>query len=250
MYRSVLSILALIILSGTGNLAVASNENGSPVLSVSENRVSSQSAPNISIHVDESFTYLGRTDFILFGAADVQRFYFAVGNAERQVTRMLVVQFEQYRDTNTYNGDRDEGHWGDIGPLDFRSHATVRDAAGIVERWSGRGLEYEFQQGFLDSYALEIPEPQLMRTFTHILPGEREEIIVLYYELLGEAGLDLDMLNAAGLGVTLDDEALTGRNPVYFPHDLVTGSAEAGSVAASLQAFWQRGAEAFSVTAD
>jgi len=251
MVRFVSFFVAVMVWATTSASALADAENGPPVLSVSGNRVISHNAPHFAINVDDAFLYLGRTDFILFGAADVQRFYFAVGNEERALTRLLVVQFEQYRDTNeyTYNGRRDEGHWIDIGPLDFRTHATVRDAGGIVERWAGRGLEYEFQHGFLSTYSLDVPGPQLMRTFTHILPGERAEIIVLYYELLGEADLDLDALNAADWGLTLDDEALTGRSPVYFPHDIVTGNAEDGSVAARLQAFWRRGAGAFSVSA-
>ena len=70
-----------------------------PSRSVDGRRVTSTQDPEISILVSDAFTFIGQASFALGDAADAEAFVF-VDVEENAARRMLVVQFERYRDDN------------------------------------------------------------------------------------------------------------------------------------------------------
>ena len=62
---------------------------------VTGNLLSSEYAPQITIHVNEAFQYVGSLQFLLSNEAQVDLFVFA-DLKDQQVTRMFIVQFEGF----------------------------------------------------------------------------------------------------------------------------------------------------------
>lgn len=243
-----LFLLAAVSLSAASPALSALESDFGPVRSYSNGVVYSQNVPEASIKIDESLSYAGRMDFSLYGVADVQRFHFVDTDENGAAKRLLVVQFEQYKDSNeyTYNTDKSLGYWQDVGGLEFKTYASVRDVAGTVERWKGVGIEYAFQTAFFDTLGIEQAGPQALLSWSHYLPSARQEMIVLYYEPLEALGLSVETLE-------LSEEDLTGRGVFKFPDAVFTGVADPSqpsvseAAAKAVAGFWKRGESTFEI---
>ena len=170
--------------------------------------------PEFSVSVREGLEYLGDHRFDLYDVADVERHYFAKVEG-RTIQQLLVFQFEAYHDDNEYTYTIPSDNLETVSGLQFGSND---DGVGLInldrflERWAGRGTEYELSGEWLKRNDYVLPAELALLVRTHILEGRREELIILYWEPLSSMGLSFD-----GLGI--DPEDLRGRVPEFLLSD-------------------------------
>ena len=170
--------------------------------------------PEFSVTVREGLQYLGRHSFELYGVADVERHYFAKLDG-RTIQQLLVFQFEAYHDDNEFMYTIPTGNQEVVSGLQFGSND---DGVGLInldrflERWAGRGTEYELSGEWLDENAYMLESELALLVRTHILEGRREELIILYWEPLSSMGLSFETLG-------IDQADLRGRVPEFLLSD-------------------------------
>ena len=125
-------------------------------------------------------------EFPLYNLAAVQAFVFAERDP-RQSARYLIVQFEEYLDTNEYVYQYDQAEPITIAGLPFVTDMQVMtlDPLPPVESDTGRILGMLLEKGFpLSAHAL-------VRRFVHF-PDEahRKELLVQYAEAQGDQPVD------------------------------------------------------------
>src|SRR6266853_6459105 len=52
--------------------------------------------PPIRVKFDKAFTYIGTQNFVLYGRAQVEQYFFIAADSRRLIKRMYMVQFESY----------------------------------------------------------------------------------------------------------------------------------------------------------
>ena len=52
--------------------------------------------PPIRVKFDKAFTYLGTQNFVLYGRAQVEQYFFVAADSQRLIKRLYMVQFESY----------------------------------------------------------------------------------------------------------------------------------------------------------
>ncbi len=186
-----------------------------PSRTVQDLRLTSSAAPALAIQIAPEFRYLGRHDFELYGAAQVERHHFVTADSAGGIERLLIFQFERYLDDNeyTYDFDRSQGSWSELGGLPFRNGGSFVHVANYLEKWRGSGTEYEVTRPFLAELGYQHADELALRSWLHVLPDRRQELVILYWEGL------------AGLRLTFDElvpEGASEEPPIR--HALPTGS--------------------------
>ncbi len=171
---------------------------------VEGNTIISKNLPEIEIEVADEFKYVGVFDFEIFANSDEypaelqgkavaagERFVFAMGDEDRNVKKLFIVQFEGFLEENefifNYNFDNAEY----IGKNKYRQNSWFYDSASLAE-------ENPYNEGaktrtFLKDKGFLLEDEYMMSRFVGLASEDRKhEIIIFYIEMLhGTTGYSL-----------------------------------------------------------
>jgi hypothetical protein len=177
--------------------------------SVESNVITSREFPIGKLVVDPAFSYVGTTEFVLYGVASCEIHVFAELDGKR-VKRFYWVQFEAYLPDNkhTYDYSKDPER-ATIGGHAFherpwfvnveQSRARERpnsDSAAVRKMLEGKGY---------------IVGPELMNIrLVRLDESARRELMVIYSENLEAQGLKADDVNEGGKAVAQREALIDG----------------------------------------
>ncbi len=171
-------------------LASAQSATSSRTRLVKGQVLTSSHLPPIQIKFDKAFRYVGTQNFILYGRAQVEQYFFVAADSQRRIKRMYMVQFESYLPniTGAYNyavtktvNLAGQTYIADFEVVPHVSAAIKQDPQSDVTRAAS----------FLESKGYRIGEGIAFQRFVRLVAEDkRSEFILLYVEDLVGAGLD------------------------------------------------------------
>ncbi len=169
-----------------------------PTRYVDHNLLISEALPVINIKVAEEFTYLGRFDIEIIASSDEykkdllgkpiaagERFVFAVADAEKNIEKMFIVQFEGWLPgtEGIYNYRFNDDHI--MAGRPFRHNTWFYDARASA-RLNPKG-EGARTDAFLQQQGYHLADELMMSRFLALASEDRKnEIIIYYFEMLGD----------------------------------------------------------------
>lgn len=142
--------------------------------------------PAVEIDVGADFAYVGRLQFILYGAAQVESFVY-IAEDERRDGRLLVIQFEGFLDDNTHTYDYSFAETIALGNRPFHTDQAVVDLvpAPLSDSDIGRVLRLVEAQGY------PVPARAIVQRFVYLPDrAKRNELLILYAEPFGDGAPD------------------------------------------------------------
>ena len=146
----------------------------------------SDQMPAVEIDVRAEFAHVGRLQFNLYGAAQVESFVY-MAEHDRRGGRLLVIQFEGYLDDNTHTYDYSFAETIALGNRPFHTDRAVVDLvpAPPADSDIGRVLRLVEAQG----YAL--PARAIVQRFVYLPDrAKRNELLIFYAEPFGDGAPD------------------------------------------------------------
>jgi hypothetical protein len=171
-------------------LAFAQSATSTSTRRVKGQVLTSSHLPPIRVKFDKAFTYVGTQNFILYGRAQVEQYFFVAADSRRLIKRMYMVQFEGYlpniSGAYNYAVTKSIDLAGQTYIADFEvvpnvSAAIRQDPQSDVTRAAS----------FLQGKGYRIGEGIVFQRFVRMVDeANRSEFILLYVEDLIGAGFD------------------------------------------------------------
>lgn len=157
----------------------------------------SNALPPIRIKFDKDFEYVGTQSFVLYGAAQVEQYFFVDTN-DRTIRRAFMVQFESYLPTNTHTYNYEIKDTVRLGGLDFMYDTQVVNVPNFRKQYpdSDAGRAAAFLEG--KGYQLEGMDLVFQRYIRLVDETRRNELLIIYYENLKDTALTAADLSAGG----------------------------------------------------
>jgi hypothetical protein len=163
---------------------------------VRNNLLTSPAAPAVRIQVHPAFTYAGGHEFILYGVARAEQHLFVSAGPDRQVQRLVWVQFEAYLEDNAHIYDYGSSQLIEISGLPFYYDAGWTDRAQNTRaRPDSDGAR---MAAFLQDQGYRLEPLEILERYVTLSPDRRQELMLIYAENGGDLGLDLEALEAGG----------------------------------------------------
>lgn len=149
-----------------------------PARNVEDNVLTSSALPEIRVKVDDSFSYIGKFDFVLKEMAYGERYVFVEANGNK-ITRLFIFQFEGYLPDNalTYNYDFTRAE--PIGGYRFRQNTWAYSNRESQKK--NPGGEGALTAEFLRNRGFEIEDELMMSRFLMVPDEERRHELILFY---------------------------------------------------------------------
>lgn len=156
--------------------------------SVEGNRVTSHDFPVGRITVDKAFTYVGTTEFVLYGVASCEIVVFAELDGKR-VKRLYWIQFEGYLPDNrhTYNYSKDPRRVT-IGGHKFHERASFATVESPPLN-TRKGSDREAVQKLLDAKGYAVDPEVINIRMVRLDEAARRELMIIYSEAREPQGL-------------------------------------------------------------
>lgn len=165
-----------------GNGAQAANRQ------VSGNRIVSPE-PRLTVDVDATLKYIGRFDFDIRGIAHGERFMFGDADANGNIRRLFVVQFESMLETHQGSYDIVLSKPVRLGPHDFNEVVGRYTFAASIK--AKPGAEADRTRDFLAQKGLHVDAPLVVARYETVTdPQRRSEMLLFYWEDAAIAGLE------------------------------------------------------------
>ncbi len=151
------------------------------------NTLSSSADPAIRIRFDESLQYLGGQQFILYGVADTEQYFFARIDDSDRLTALYWLQFEAYRPDNNYRYDYDDSP----GRLQMGGFEFYVDTAPVRTDPSRRrrGTDGALMRRFLAERGYTLPQEFFYARAVHLTDASRrKELMVIFVDDLAPTG--------------------------------------------------------------
>jgi hypothetical protein len=147
------------------------------------NKVISTLDPPVTIRVDRALFPLGRLTFTLSGVAEVELFAFLQGRSQ-QADRLLVIQFEHFRDDNAYSYAYPQARPIEIAGLPFLTDSMQLPLVSPVpDSDIGQLL------GLVQARGYHLPPYAVVQRFVHLADAaHRKALQILYVEAAHPAG--------------------------------------------------------------
>ncbi|HKR66060.1 MAG TPA: alpha/beta fold hydrolase, partial [Thermoanaerobaculia bacterium] len=149
---------------------------------VTDHRVTSPSQ-NVVLDVDRSLTYIGRIGIDIRDAAHAERVIFATADANGNVQRLWIAQFEKMLPQHRGAYDAHDDHQVTIGDLTFnQAQGRYSFPAAVAAK---PGLEADQTRAFLAQHNIRIDADLAIARFETLTDATRRaELIVFYWEPL------------------------------------------------------------------
>lgn len=167
-----------------------------PERKVAGNVITSENDPSVRIELPKSVQYAGADRWVLYGIADCELHAYVEADQGKNVQRLYWVQFEGYIPSrpelhHTYDSPRH----ADIGGLDFYVDTWVRSRDEKIDAGSDR----EHIEQLIRAKGYTMPAGMAYVRLVHLLDREkRKELMIIYGEELGPAGVSADDLKDNG----------------------------------------------------
>lgn len=176
--------------------------------SVQSHTITSTGFPEGTIKVDQKLAYIGSDKWVLYGVADCEIHVFAETDAERNLKRLVWVQFEGYlpANTHTYNYDK-EPFRTELSGHTFFDRVTFRKMDPAQKPRAGSDTERVMKM--LESNGIKLPAEAANIRWVRLNDDRRKELMIIYAEDLaplnltaadfaegGKAAADIDKVRA------------------------------------------------------
>ena len=156
--------------------------------SVSGNRLVSRE-PRVTVQVDAALKYIGSLEFGIRDAAHAERVVFADADANGNVPRLFIVQFEYMLPDHRGAYDFASSNPVRIGPYDFNEVVGKYEFAASIK--AKPGAEAELTREFLLQKGLRVDAPlHIARYETTTDQVRRSEMVIFYREDRAIAGIE------------------------------------------------------------
>lgn len=166
--------------------------------SVSGNELVSNRDPRVVMRFHADFDYLGGQQFVLYGVADTEQYFFAESDENENLKSFFWVQFEAYLPDNSYTYDYDDSP-GRLQLGDFDFYVDTEVVASDPNRKQRRGTDGAMMRQFLASKGFTLPLNFLYARLVHLTDAtNRKELMVIYIEDLAPQGMTPAELQEGG----------------------------------------------------
>ncbi len=159
--------------------------------------LSSPELPKAKLKFKKPFKYVGGHTFILYDVARAEQHFYVDADKDGNVSRLYWVQYEGYLPSNTYAYDYESPKKVKIGGLDFFADAYASKFDPKQGRPDSDGAK---AREFLVSKGFKIASEEVMsqRLVSMVTPDNRNELMIIYLEVLTPTGFTAADLNAGG----------------------------------------------------
>ncbi|HST03172.1 MAG TPA: hypothetical protein VLQ48_00375 [Chloroflexia bacterium] len=164
------------------------------VRQVQGHTINSGAQPAIKLRIADDLAYLGSLRFLIKGIAEAEVFLFADADSEKQITRLLVIQFEGFLDNNNYTYEYPIRNTVMLGQHQYVHDTFVYAIAPDLEEAdsdSAQTFGFILKQGY--TLPIEIVSCRLIRALDST---RRTEILFSYAEDLSLRGLSADNISS------------------------------------------------------
>jgi len=168
--------------------AHARDTTAAPARKVKGRVLTSAAMPAVRIEFGKGFKYAGGHSFILYDVARAEQHFFVDADKQGRVRRMYWVQFEGYLPTNSHAYKYKVTKTVNVGGLDFVADAYPRNIKTNPNRPDSDGAR---ARDFLAAKGYRMASDDVLSQRLVHLIGEpkRDELMIIYLEDLGAAGL-------------------------------------------------------------
>lgn len=175
-----------------------------PQRMVENNMLTSTDLPHLKVQITDAFEYVGRLQFVLYDCADVDLFVFAASDDEQRARRLIMVQFEQFQESNDKTYNYPSSLRASLGSHDYIRDNFVTNLQVAVEARpdsdSARAINLLRERGY------ELPDDVISTRFVRMVDDtRRKEVLFSYSEDLGGLGLTAEDLAPEGKAAALRD---------------------------------------------
>ena len=186
-----LSLLLLILVPGC--FAQKTSADLKNIRVAKGNTLISDSLPKLKLKFGKDFKYVGGQTFILYDVARAEQHFYVDADKDGRISRLYWVQFEGYLPENTHKYDYSGSQRKvTIDGLEFYADAWRRrhDPATIRPGGdSAKALELLKAKG----YTMKSDEFIMQRLVNMVDPSNRNELMVIYLEVLPEGATAADL---------------------------------------------------------
>ena len=159
--------------------------------------LSSPELPKLKLKFKKPFRYVGGHTFILYEVARAEQHFYVDADKDGNVSRLYWVQYEGYLPSNTHTYDYSKSKQVKIGELDFAADSAARkydpaDARPNSDR--AKAIELLTSKGF----KIASSEVMTQRLVNMTTPDNRNELMIIYLEVLTPTGFTAADLNSGG----------------------------------------------------
>jgi len=158
------------------------------------NRLVSDSLPKLKLKFGKDFKYAGGQTFILYDVARAEQHFYVDADSQGRVSRLYWVQFEGYLPENSHKYDYSKSQKQvNIDGLDFYADVWARKNDPTKMRAGSDGTR---AQEFLRSkgFTFKSDEFIMQRLVNMVDPSNRNELMVIYLEVLPDGATAADLL--------------------------------------------------------
>jgi hypothetical protein len=159
--------------------------------------LSSPELPKLKLKFKKPFKYVGGHTFILYEVARAEQHFYVDADKDGNISRMYWVQYEGYLPSNTHAYDYDSPKKVNIGGLDFFADVYARKSdpkQGRPDSDSAKAREFLASKG----YKIASDEVMFQRLVNMTTPDNRNELMIIYLEVLTPTGFTAADLSANG----------------------------------------------------
>ena len=167
------------------------------IRTVDGDALTSPELPKLKLKFDKAFKYAGGHTFILYNVARAEQHFFVDADKDKNVSRLYWVQFEGYLPSNTHAYDYDSPRKVNIGGLDFFADTWARKVdpkQGRPDSDGNKAREFLASKG----YKMASDEVMMQRLVNMVDAKNREELMIIYLEVLTPTGFTAADLNEGG----------------------------------------------------
>lgn len=194
-----LILLSMIIIGAAALAAIVIAQTKPPPVmrTVSGQVLASKDTPGLRLEFAKPFKYVGSQSFVLYDVANAEQHFFVDAEAPGRIKRFYWIQFEGYLPTNTYTYDYKSEKTVNISGWDFFADAYPRSLKGDLGRPDSDGNR---ARAFLASKGYKMAGTEFIsQRLVHMVDqAKRNELMIIYVEVLGDTGLTAADLSEGG----------------------------------------------------
>jgi hypothetical protein len=171
--------------------------------------VTSTGFPEGTIKVDDKLKYIGSDKWVLYGVADCEIHVFAETDADKNLKRLIWIQFEGYLPDkpHTYNYDK-ELFRTELGGHTFFDRVTFRKMDPAQKPRAGSDTERVIRM--VESKGIKLPMEAANIRWVRLNEDRRKELMIIYVEDLAPLSLTAADLAEGGKAVADIDKVRAG----------------------------------------
>ena len=182
----------------------APSDRGTRTYNEKKRTLVSTARPALTLKHGKDLKYIGTQSFTLYDVAHAEQHFFVDADDEKRVRRLYWVQFEGYLPTNTHTYNYKSKDTAKMGDFMFFSdaravHLPTAKAQQRPDSDGARARAFIFGKG----YKLATDDMLWQRLVHMVDASNRDELMIIYMEDLGGAGLTAEDLAEKGKAASM-----------------------------------------------